>query len=106
MTSHIVATTLHLFRNRSNWIEVYYGDIELAQQLLQVSGASKTAQRRLDRAHARYLGAIKALATTHKLLRPGLSPMELAAKFVPEEQIGAAGLRAAVGPAEGVPVLN
>jgi hypothetical protein len=35
-----------------------------------------------------------------------LSPVELAAKFVPEEKAGAAGLRPAVDPAEGVPVLN
>jgi hypothetical protein len=91
------------------WIEVYYGDVDLAEKLLQVSGASKiaqAAQRRLDRAHARYLSAIKALATTHKLLRPTLSPLELAAKFVPEEKTGTAGLRPAVDPAEGVPVLN
>ena len=86
-----------------------YGDIELAEKLLQVSGASKTAQaaqRRLDRAHARYLSAIKALATTQKLLRSTLSPLELAVKFVPEEKPGAAGLRPAVAPTEGVPVLN
>jgi hypothetical protein len=92
-----------------SWIEVYHGDIDLAQQLLQVSGASKTAQaaqRRLDRAHARYLSAIKALATTHKLLRPMLSPLKLAAKFVPEEKASTAGLRPGVDPAEGVPVLN
>jgi|SRR5579884_2343270 len=92
-----------------SWIEVYHGDISLAQHLLQVPGAAKTvqaAQQRLDRAHARYLSAIKALTTTHKLLRPALSPLELAVKFVPEEKAGAAGLRPAVDPAEGVPVLN
>jgi hypothetical protein len=60
----------------------------------------------LDRAHARHLIAIKALATTHKLLRPSLSPLELAVKFVPEEKASAAGLRPATDPAEGVPVLN
>jgi hypothetical protein len=46
------------------------------------------------------------LATTHKLLRPTLSPLELAVKFVPEEKASAAGLRSAVDPAEGVAVLN
>ena len=66
----------------------------------------QAAQRQLDRAHARYLTAIKALATTHKLLRPTLSPLELAVKFVPEETASVAGLRPAVDPAEGVPVLN
>ncbi len=92
-----------------SWIEVYHGDIELAQYLLQSSRAepsAQAAQRRLDRAHARYLSAIKALATTHKLLRPTLSPLELAVKFTPEEKV-AAGLRpAAADPAAGVPVLN
>jgi hypothetical protein len=52
------------------------------------------------------LSAIKALAATHKLLRPTLSPLELAVKFVPEEKASAAGLRPAVDPAEGVAVLN
>jgi len=52
------------------------------------------------------LSAIKALAMTHKLLRPALSPLELAVKFVPEEKASAAGLRPAVDPAEGVTVLN
>lgn len=92
-----------------SWIEVYHGDIDLAHQLLKVSGASKTAQaaqRRLDRAHARYLSAIKALATTQKLLRPTLSPLDLAVKFVPEEKASAPGLRPAIDPAKSVPVLN
>jgi hypothetical protein len=47
----------------------------------------------LDRSHVRYSSAIKALATTHKLLRPSLSPLELAVKFVLEEKANAAGLR-------------
>jgi hypothetical protein len=92
-----------------SWMEVYHGDIDLAQRLLKCSGAepaAQAAQRRLDRAHARYLSAIKALATTHKLLRPTLSPLELAAKFIPEEKVGAALLRPTADPAEGVPVLN
>jgi hypothetical protein len=92
-----------------SWLEVYHSDIDLAQRLLKSSGAepaAQAAQRRLDRAHARYLSALKALATTHKLLRPTLSPLELAAKFVPEAQAGAAGLRPMADPAEGVPVLN
>jgi hypothetical protein len=81
----------------------------LAQQLLTVSGTAKSAQaalRRFDCAHARSLSAIKALATTLKLLRPALSPLELAVKFVPEEKASTVGLRPAVDPAEGVPVLN
>jgi hypothetical protein len=52
------------------------------------------------------LRAIKALATKHKLLWPALSPLELAAKFVPKKKTGTAGLRLAVAPAEGVPIIN
>jgi hypothetical protein len=92
-----------------SWIQVYHGDIDLANQLLKVFGAAKTvqaAQRRLDRAHSRYLSAIKALATIQKLLRPALSPLERAVKFVPGEEASATGLRPAVDPAEGVPILN
>jgi hypothetical protein len=47
---------LLVYRVVISWIEVYHGDMELANQLLNVSGASKTAQaaqRRLDHAHAR-----------------------------------------------------
>jgi hypothetical protein len=92
-----------------SWIEVYYADADLAEKLLNSSGASKTAQaaqRRLDRAHTRYLSAIKTLAMIHKLLRPGLSPLELAARFVPEEKASITELRPAVDPADGVPILN
>ena len=58
------------------------------------------------RIHAHNLSPIKALATTHRLLRPTLSPLELAVKFVPEAKASAAGLRPVADPAEGVPVLN
>jgi hypothetical protein len=92
-----------------SWIEVYHGDSSLAQHLLRMSGAAKTvqaAQRRLDRAHTGYLSAIKAWAATHELLRPSLSPLELAVKFVPQEQASTAGLRPAIDPAECVRVRN
>jgi hypothetical protein len=63
-----------------SWIAVCHSDLELASLLLQRAGSSpaaRAAQQRLDRAHARYLTAIKTLATTQKLLRRGPSPAEL-----------------------------
>src|SRR5687767_2496127 len=43
-----------------------------------------TAEKRLDRAHARYLSAIKALASVQKLLRPSPSVFDLLRRPVPE----------------------
>src|SRR5262249_34100112 len=48
-----------------SWIEVYHGDVDLAQRLLQQPdwlAGTAAAQKRLDRAHARFLAAVKALA--------------------------------------------
>jgi hypothetical protein len=89
-----------------SWIEVYYGDAYLAQQLLQSAGAAKAtqaAQQRLDRAHQRFLTSVKALATVHKLVRPAVSPVELLAKSVPEGKVRRGG--AAQERAERLPVL-
>jgi hypothetical protein len=63
-----------------SWLEVHYGDIDLAQHLLRQPGASpatQAAQKRLDRAHARFLTASKSLATVQKLIRPGLPTLVL-----------------------------
>jgi hypothetical protein len=92
-----------------SWIEVYHGDLELAQQLLihcSAGPATAAAQKRLDRAHARFLAAIKALAIVQKLVRPMPSVLELLAPPVPDT---ASVLRNRGGsrlPAGGVPVLN
>lgn len=62
------------------WVEVYYGDVEQAQLLLrspQAADAAAASTKRLDRAHARFLSAFKALATVTKLVRPALSPLDL-----------------------------
>ena len=82
----------------------------LAQHLLNSPGSgpdARAAHKRLDRAQARYLAAIRALATTQKLLKPSLSPRDLAVKLVPETKVGSiAGQRQSADVAEGVPVLN
>ena len=92
------------------WIEVYHGDVDLAQRLLQqpdwVAGTA-AAQKRLDRAHARFLAAVRALAVVQKLVRPALSPLDLLA--TPPEETGAGGAsghrqRSTASPRRGVPV--
>ena len=70
-----------------SWLEVYHSDIDLAGRLVnqpEASAATQAAQKRLDRAHQRYLTAIKSLATVQKLVRPPLSPFDLAQRSIPE----------------------
>jgi hypothetical protein len=62
------------------------------------------ALQRQNSAQQRYLQAVKALATVRKLLRPGLSPVDLALRPVPERPAGR--LAGASLVAEGGPVLN
>jgi hypothetical protein len=60
--------------------------------------------RRQDPAQRRYLAAVKQLALVRKLLRPALSPLQLAMGTVPESPAGRRARQTA--PDEGVPVLN
>ncbi len=94
-----------------SWIEVYYGDVEQAHQLLRSSQAVQAAAastRRLDRAHARFLSAVKALATVTKLVRPAPSPLDLLGRpggDVAPTHASCRG-RSAASPAAGVAVAN
>jgi hypothetical protein len=62
------------------WMEVYHDDMDVAHHLLSdpvASPATQAAQKRLDRAHVRFLAAVKALATVQKLLKPSVSTFDL-----------------------------
>jgi hypothetical protein len=70
-----------------SWIACHAAEAERADRLQRPSpeAGRAAAERWLDRAHARFLAAAKALATVRKLLaRPGLSPVELALRPVAE----------------------
>jgi hypothetical protein len=87
------------------WLQTNYADSAYAQLPRGTNPAQHTAAlRRQNSAQQRYLQAVKALATLRKLLRPGLSPLDLAMRPVPEMPAG----RLAGGPAlaAGEPVLN
>jgi hypothetical protein len=63
-----------------SWIEVYHDDCDLARRLLNELDdhpATKACQARLSKAHARFLSAVKALATVKKLLKPSMSTLDL-----------------------------
>ena len=86
------------------WLQVHYSDASYAQ-LKGTNPAQHTAAlQRQNSAQQRYLQALKALATVRKLLRPGLSPVDLAMRPVPERPAGR--LAGASAPADGEPVLN
>jgi hypothetical protein len=89
----------------SSWLQTNYADSAYAQLPKGANPAQHTAAlQRQNSAQQRYLQALKALATVRKLLRPGLSPVDLALRPVPERPAGR--LAGASAPADGEPVLN
>ena len=89
----------------SCWLQTNYADSAYAQLPKGANPAQHTAAlQRQNSAQQRYLQAVKSLATVRKLLRPGLSPVDLALRPVPERPAGR--LAGAPAPADGEPVLN
>ena len=89
----------------SCWLQTNYADSAYAQLPKGANPAQHTAAlQRQNSAQQRYLQAVKALATVRKLLRPGLSPVDLAMRPVPEQPAGR--LAGASVAADGEPVLN
>jgi hypothetical protein len=91
-------------RTVSCWLQTHYADAAYAQLKGTTPAQHTAALRRQNSAQQRYLQAVKALATVRKLLRPGLSPVDLAMRPVPERPAGR--LAGASVPADGEPVLN
>jgi hypothetical protein len=88
----------------ATWLQVNYADAAYAQ-LKGTNPAQHTAAlRRQNSAQQRYLQAVRALATVRRLLRPGLSPVDLAMRPVAEGPAGR--LAGADVPADGEPVRN
>ena len=64
-----------------SWLEVYQCDLDLANLLQAKAGttpAATHAERRLNSANQRFLASVRALVTAQKLLRPALSPIQIA----------------------------
>jgi hypothetical protein len=66
------------------WLQVHHADYCSAAARNVPIPERDYHHRRQDRAHARYLAALKALATIRKLLRPALAPLDLATRPVEE----------------------
>ncbi len=88
------------------WLQTLYADAIYAQS--QGPGATpavlRELMRRQESAQRRYLDAIKKLTLVRKLLKPALSPLELASR--PVREAPAVRLHRASAPADGEAVLN
>src|SRR4051812_43648690 len=70
------------------WLQVHHADLDAAATQLGGDGPRCAhAQRRLGQAHQRYLSAVKQLALVSKLLRPAISPVDLARRPVGETSV-------------------
>jgi hypothetical protein len=66
------------------WVEVYAAEVHLAERLAQGAAPSvvtQAVQKVLDRAHQRFLGSVRCLATVQKLARPNVAPVEVATRL-------------------------
>lgn len=81
-TTHLPLERLLVDRITLSWMLVGHADLDLARQL-QTTGTGPqvdAAEKRLDRAQARLVSAVKALGQVQKLLRPALSPLDIATR--------------------------
>jgi hypothetical protein len=70
----------------SLWL--HHGDLDVARRLAAGQGSTpgcREAERRLDRAHHRFLAAAQALVTARRFLRKGPSPLDLLGRPVAEQ---------------------
>ena len=66
------------------WVSSYFSDIDVTHHLLTKPGdspATTAAERRLGQANARFLAAVRTLATVRKLLQKAPSPIQIATRL-------------------------
>jgi len=66
------------------WLQLHQAELAFAGATERTMAQGDYHQRREVRAQARYMAAIKALATVRKLVQPALSPLELATRAINE----------------------
>jgi hypothetical protein len=70
----------------ATWLQANYYDGLMAQAAGADEARSRMLQRQQDAAHRRHLAALKTLAVVGKLLKPAVSPVDLALRPLPEGQ--------------------
>jgi hypothetical protein len=94
-------------RVTATWLQVSYFDGLAAQSAAATEARLKLIIKAQDAAHRRHLTAVKTLATVRKLLKPALSPVDLALRPIPESRPAQAYKHPRLRPAsEASPVLN
>jgi hypothetical protein len=95
----------HLLVDRvaASWLQVQCADAGAAMVQGGKAAQETMALRRQNAAHKRHLQAVKALAAVRQLLRPRVSPAQVAARL---SAAGPGSVRRAAAPCEGVGVLN
>jgi hypothetical protein len=89
------------------WLQTQYADAAYAQQTSPSPGQHSAMLKRQAGSHQRYLHAIKTLATVRKLLKPAISPVDLALRPIAESRPAKAYKHPRLRPAaEASPVMN
>jgi hypothetical protein len=89
------------------WAQCHLADLDALQKERGGAPQAAHAERRQSAAQTRYLAALKQLEVVRRLVRPPLSPLDLARRPVEETAGPPAALRARAGVApDGVPVAN
>jgi hypothetical protein len=93
-------------RVAATWLQANYFDGLMAQAQAASEGRSRLLQAQQDAAHRRHLAALKTLAVVRKLLKPAVSPVELALRPLPEGQPQTTPKHPRLHTPSGVPVQN
>ncbi len=86
------------------WLQTMYSDAVYAQSKEATPAVLRELMKRQESSQRRYLDAIKKLALVRKLLKPALSPLDLATRPVPERPL--VRLARSTVPSEGEAVVN
>jgi hypothetical protein len=89
----------------TTWLQLHLADLDATTNDRPGSPLASDARKRQESAQRRYLGAVKQLALVRKLLKPAISPVELAMRTAPGPSSAARPTRPA-SRREGAPVLN
>jgi hypothetical protein len=71
-------------RVAATWLQTNYYDGLMVQAAKADEARSRMLQRQQDAAHRRHLAALKTLAVVRRLLKPAVSPVDLALRPLPE----------------------
>ena len=89
------------------WAQCHLADLDALQKERAGAPQGSHAERRQSAAQTRYLAALKQLEVVRRLVRPPLSPLDIARRPVEETAGPPAALRARAGVApDGAPVAN